>query len=247
MKNVLTTKYFWKTYWSTQSIIRKVKKNIYFADLLKSASENLKGSEFIEIGGFPGNYPIYVHKYLKLNATLLDYLYDKNIVTQLMAINGIDTKDIIIIDEDFFTFKSKKKYDLVFSSGFIEHFIDTQQVIKKHVDLLKKDGKLIITLPNFLGLNGFIQKLTVNSFYRAHNLKAMDMNYLLSILNKMKLRNIQVRYYGYFGIWLEDFNKYPLIIKIIFYAILSLRIPFRWLNINNKLFSPHIVIKADKI
>ena len=77
---------------------------------------------------------------------------------------------------DFFNFSTDRKYDIVFSLGFIEHFNNTRDVILRHVDLLASSGLLLIVLPNLLGLNGWIQRRFDKENYDVHNLKSMEID-----------------------------------------------------------------------
>ncbi len=53
------------------------------------------------------------------------------------------------IEEDVTHFRSEKKFDLVHSHGLIEHFPATvmHELIKKHLDLARSDGYVIIFVP----------------------------------------------------------------------------------------------------
>ena len=53
---------------------------------------------------------------------------------------------------------SKTKYDLVYSCGFIEHFIDWEQIFIKHLSLVKDGGRIIITTPNFNSMQGLLHR-----------------------------------------------------------------------------------------
>jgi 2-polyprenyl-3-methyl-5-hydroxy-6-metoxy-1,4-benzoquinol methylase len=44
----------------------------------------------------------------------------------------------------------------VISFGFIEHFDNPENVIQKHLDLLKPGGILIVGVPNFTGIHGIL-------------------------------------------------------------------------------------------
>jgi trans-aconitate methyltransferase len=103
---------------------------------------------------------------------------NREIVRNFEKINGLPENAIQCIHTDFFSFTPERRYDIVFSSGFIEHFEDTGDVIKRHVDLLSDDGQLLILIPNFLGLNGMIQRRLDRENLEAHNLKSMEIPYL---------------------------------------------------------------------
>jgi cyclopropane fatty-acyl-phospholipid synthase-like methyltransferase len=101
----------------------------------------------IEIGCNPGRNLIYFAKTFGYKVCGIDNSdVIKNVKTTLQT-HGINNFELIY--EDFFSYNSKIKYDIVFSSGFVEHFTDTSLVFQRHLDLLKDNGILIISLPNF--------------------------------------------------------------------------------------------------
>jgi 2-polyprenyl-3-methyl-5-hydroxy-6-metoxy-1,4-benzoquinol methylase len=87
-------------------------------------------------------------------------------------------------------------FDIVYSLGFIEHFLDTDLVIEKHLKFLKKGGLLLICLPNFTGINYFFLKVLTPELLLKHNLKVMDIESWKSFEQKL---NLQTMFKGYVG------------------------------------------------
>ena len=133
--NNLTDREFWKEYWSNY-IYEKVPTRSEFDKYFTPAMYGGEGKTSIEIGGFPGTMSLYF-KRRGYSPTLLDFYVDPKIIDGLEESNGFSKGDVEYIESDFFAFKSEKQYDLVFSIGFIEHFDDTADVIRRHVDLVK--------------------------------------------------------------------------------------------------------------
>jgi SAM-dependent methyltransferase len=247
MKRRLTTKKFWKNYWTNEKLDFLTKRKPYFADLLKKKiKKSGRKLRFVEIGGFPGIYSFYAVKRLNCSSTLLDYFIDNKILKKLAENRGMDLTDIDIIDKDVFKYQPKKKFDIVFSSGFIEHFEDPEKVIQKHIDLLKPKGLLLITIPNFLGLNGYLQKRYDRELYNQHNIETMKLAKINRILKKLSLPEYKIYYYGNSGVWFEDLSNRPIYLKLLVYFFYILRFPLQFLDINSKFLSPHIVIEARK-
>ena len=177
--------------------------------------------------------------------TLLDFYVDPKIIDGLEESNGFSKGDVEYIESDFFAFKSEKQYDLVFSIGFIEHFDDTADVIRRHVDLVKPGGTLFIALPNFRGLNGWVQKVFDRRNYDAHNISSMIPSRLRAILGSLPLKDVKVQYTAKPMLWLEPQkgvkNKIARkVVKFFSHAMKLFPVPSR-------LKSPYIVLTAEKI
>lgn len=246
MKHDLTSRFFWLKYWKTKNLIVSVKKNYPFSDIfINNFSKNNTG-KFIEIGGFPGYFAIYFRKYLNFKSSLLDYVIDRKTIAKLLKFNELEINDINILEKDFFKYKTTKKYDVVFSSGFIEHFENFSNVIKKHWQLTNKNGTMLIILPNLLGLNGHIQLLFDPNNLNIHNLQSMDIKNLDKIVNKLKPKKYEINYYGGLSIWLEDLENKTIFHKIMVYSIYILGKVIKMLGLNSKFTSPFIYILAKK-
>lgn len=239
MSNHLTDRIFWKEYWKNYQY-KKVFQHYFFDKYIDIKERNTS----IEIGGFPGSMSIYLYKKYGFFVSLLDFYIDKKIINQLEEINGIPKNTIECIESDFFKFQSEKKYDMVFSLGFIEHFDDTYDVIKRHVDLLSDNGQLLIILPNFRGINGLFQKVFDYKNFKAHNLNSMVISKLENISLDLSLKNIIVEYAGKPMIWLEPKAAIGNRIARVFVKCLSYSL--KLFPIKSKIFSPYIVIKANK-
>lgn len=246
--NELTTHSFWKSYWeSKENLVFEIEKKYELGDLVEKtlAGKNIKSA--IEIGGFPGYYAILLKKHYQINSTLLDYFVHTEIINSLLAKNGLKHNDIGIIQTDLFSYIPEKKYDLVLSCGLIEHFENTKDIINRHVQFLQDNGTLLITLPNFRGVNGWIQKTFDPYNYEKHNVKMMDVSLLLSICKDLGLKDVKCYYYRKFSVWLENKDEKSALTKIFVKSIWVLGKVFtRIIPIESQLLSPYIVLEAKK-
>jgi SAM-dependent methyltransferase len=211
MTNLLTDKAFWTNYWESKTdIIEKIPKNHTFHHQLETiiASQNTESA--IELGGFPGYYAVFLKKYFNLNVTLLDYFIHPPIIGALLKENVLNETDITLIESDLFNYQPEKQYDLVLSCGLIEHFNDTADIINKHIRFLKPGGTLLITLPNFKSVNGWLQKNFDFEHYNKHNICSMDINLLEDICKKFNLTDIRVNYYGRVSVLVENEQQKPI-------------------------------------
>jgi len=61
--------------------------------------------------------------------------------------NSKQVANFELIQDDVTKLKTKKKFDVVFSNGLVEHFSDPLIVIDNHVKITKKGGSTIILVP----------------------------------------------------------------------------------------------------
>lgn len=98
---------------------------------------------------------------------------------------------------DFFEYKQDRLFDVVCSFGFIEHFNNYEEIIIKHALLVKPQGYLVITTPNFRGLVQYLlHKYFDENNLALHNVKSMCPDKWSELLSDM---GYEIKYAGYFG------------------------------------------------
>ena len=100
----------------------------------------------VEIGAMPGNHLVYFHKEFGYRVTGIDYCSDLTPIVKTMQLNAID--DYHLINSDVSSLPDRELYDVVFSSGFVEHFEDCRGVVALHAGMVKAEGYLLIAVPN---------------------------------------------------------------------------------------------------
>ncbi|RYE31075.1 MAG: class I SAM-dependent methyltransferase [Sphingobacteriaceae bacterium] len=248
MSNQLTDRTFWKKYWeSKKDLAVAIKPNYTFHRILRKLIKKNTIKTAIELGGFPGYYAIYLHKYENLQTTLFDFYVHTGILVDVLAANNLSEKSIGVIEGDLFKYKALKQYDLVLSCGLIEHFEDTKDIIKRHLSFLKPGGTLFITLPNFLGVNGWVQRNFDPENYSKHNVKSMQLELLAKICNELNLQEIELNHYGKFSVWLENQREKSAAAKIITKTVwFAGKVFTRIVPAETKMLSPYIVLSAKK-
>ncbi|MFH1371294.1 MAG: class I SAM-dependent methyltransferase [Planctomycetota bacterium] len=82
-----------------------------------------------------------------------------------------------VIQADFFSPEFQDKYrgyfDIVLSSGFIEHFTNVEDVIRGHINVLAKGGHLVVIIPNLRGINYFLGYVFNRKVLPMHNMTIM--------------------------------------------------------------------------
>ena len=219
----------------------------YFKKYIKPKYTNV-----FEVGCAPGNYLITMHKKFGLRPAGVEYSKPGfAITTKNLEANNV-AGDIVFgdfFDKTFLT-RHKNKYDVVYSLGFIEHFTNPQEAIDNHFKLVKKDGIVIITIPNLYYFNKYpIPKRVVD----LHNLTIMTKPALKKLFAKHNI--IDISYYGgliNLGSYFFDnkilekirfllFGAQRVIIDPLFILLRKLGI-----SLSNKYTSPQLIIIAKK-
>jgi SAM-dependent methyltransferase len=243
--NTLTDRAFWADHWRSkrENLLVPISSDYLFSRTLARLLPRKAGLEFVEIGGFPGFFSVFFRKYYQYNVTLFDRYIDRKIIAELSAINGL-SEDIDVIEADLFEFETDKRFDVVMSSGFIEHFTDLRPVIEKHVRFLKQGGYLVVAMPNFLGLNGLVQRMFDRANYRLHNPEAMRFDVVLPLMRAAGIEVLQADYEGQFGVWIEQTRSRSYALRRgleLLSGGMSLVWPFE-----TRIFSPYCLIVGRK-
>ena len=246
MQKELTTRDFWTNYWNSKDAIKIINHDFSFHGIFREYLTGKPYHAMIEVGGYPGHYAVFFRKFWHLKTTILDYVIKPQIISRLAKVNGLTIKDLDIIKSDFFTYQSRKKYDVVFSLGFIEHFDDTAEVIRRHWNLVSTDGTAIIGIPNFLGLNGIYRLVFDPSNLNIHNLDAMNISSLTNIVRSLKPKKFKIFYVSGGMVWLEKLSQRNILLQILTYGINLIGFGLTRLGIKNKFISTHIFIIMGK-
>ncbi len=249
----LTEVVFWENYWKEIKLPVKVNPDFSFdRNLARELSKYLptQGSVF-EVGCAPGKWLSYVAKSKGLEISGIEYSEAGTAATfENLRILGVNSDSLI--SGDFFLVKPNKQYDVVMSFGFIEHFDDVDNVIKKHLDWLKPGGVLILGIPNFSGLNGLIQSILDRDILDKHNLDIMNLDFFNALEKSANLEKIFVDYIGSFEPALaipkhRIGNPIQFFVRCILFGIRILRKIKFFDRFNSKFFSSYILAVYRKI
>jgi len=248
MSNELTDRKFWANYWESKTDLAfTVPADYTFHQLFKKLLADKGIKTAIELGGFPGYYAIFLKKYFNLDTTLFDFYVHEPVLKQVLDANQLNQKDVKVIEGDLFKYQPTQQYDLVLSCGLIEHFQDTKDIIDRHLQFLKPGGTLFITLPNFTGINGWVQRKYDIENYHKHNIDSMDPALLATHCQSLGLKNVEAYYYGRFSLWLENMKQQSCLTKGFLKTLwLVGKVFTKAIPIESKRLSPYIVVKAIK-
>ncbi|MCF6298172.1 MAG: class I SAM-dependent methyltransferase [Flavobacteriaceae bacterium] len=239
----LTDKGYWELV-KKRTSIQTIPKNHQLRQFIEEHTPSGIDKTCIEIGAYPGRFlPVFGDLNYELNG--IDFVsgYKQAIIGSLLNKN-YSIGDFF--NEDFLKFKPKKKYDLVFSGGFIEHFLNLKEVIRLHCNLVNKGGTLIITAPNFnYGIQKILHRTLDNKNFLRHNPDSMNPKKWAEHIIE---NGFTINYsgpVGYFDYWYEDV-KNPFIKSINNLVKNTTWATSRILPKNSFFSSPFIAIVATK-
>ena len=242
----ITSLGFWENFWTSSEKTSSLINLAYqppFHRLLERHIPKSNGRA-IEIGCFPCNFLIYLSKKFGYFPEGIDFMGETNDTCTKNFISNRIT-EFKLYNADFIKWKTDNRYSLVSSFGFIEHFKNPVEVIEKHLELLESGGTLLIEVPNFRGLRGFIARFTDKENMSKHNLEVMDLQFYKTIAERY---NLDVKYLGYYGLfeysWINPCPSFSQNLVYYFFRIIS-KLTFKF-NFQNRFFSSWIFFIARK-
>ncbi len=143
------------------------------------------------------------------------------------------------------------------SGGFIEHFDDAGIVLAKHFYLLKKGGIMIITIPNFQGINYYLSHFFQRDIEKTCNFNIMDKDNFFKIFQREDLKTIHCNYFGtlYLPLNMLDNGENGRFKIMIYRALVRFQILLNYIfhilfkekGAENKYFSPYLIYIGQKL
>ena len=236
VKQPLTDQEYWNAYWSDakalggNSRFSKLKSWIkslvgpgriaYFArtysdyvlweGIYPRFLANQSGKSVIEIGSAPGRFLLRLKKEFGLDPYGVEYAAEG--VEQNKAVfskAGVPADHVLFFDAFGAEFLNayRDRFDFVLSRGVIEHFDDPSSVINAHLDVLKPGGLLIITVPNYRGLNWMLKRTFDGASLPGHNLNTMKPEVFRKAFVKSGLTELHCGPFGSIDISMSRPNK----------------------------------------
>jgi len=194
----LTDPAFWEDYWGRFSLPDAIDEGRSFdRGLAKGLRKLLRESkgQVLEIGCAPGRWLAFLSREFHLEVSGIEYTADGAAATRRnLELLGVKNADIR--EADFLTLTPSPDYDVVLSLGFVEHFTDVEAVINRHAGWARPGGLLIIGVPNFAGVHGWLQKGLDPEVLAHHNLTIMNVDRLAELGPASGLVTESVEYLG---------------------------------------------------
>ena len=161
----------------------------------------------VEIGCFPGGF---IHAIGKLGYQISGF----DTHPEVEKINDLLSQDTGIRAGRFYSeslddhMQRNLAYDLVISMGFVEHFDDWPTTFKKHVELCKPGGTIVIGAPNFsTPLQRALHTVLDKDNIENHCLHAMYPIAWDGYLRSLGLATSHCGSYGDFNFWTQTPHK----------------------------------------
>ena len=201
-------------------------------------------SRYLEIGCAPGKLLAYVASSLKADASGLDYS-ESGMESCKQLFDALHLK-IPLYKADLFHHELEPgTYDVVTSFGLIEHFDDPRHAVNRHVELVRPGGVVLISIPNYSGIWGKIQKWCDSSNLSLHNLKIMTPDNLKMLVDERLRANCKAYYYGSVSSWLLSLRKkMPGFLAILIHLVINFLGLIQPLEINK--LAPMLVLEIRK-
>jgi len=135
----------------------------------------------IEIGACPGSHLLALARSHGYRPVALDFLPQVHALPGFFKSQGVDGLEAI--EGDFLTLQETRRFNVVMSFGFIEHFNNPQEVLRKHWALVEEDGFLVLGLPIFGPMQMVLRRLILTpeklrESLEAHNTRVMNLRRL---------------------------------------------------------------------
>lgn len=190
-------KQYWNSIWATLPPVERYDGPVYeHHPVLSRFLSHAGGGEAIEIGCGTGNCMVYINKEFGYRVDGLDYSDNLAYVRANLLYNGIP--DAELLSGDFFEIKPAKKYDLVLSGGFAEHFDDYELVVRKHAEWAKPGGLVVIIVPNLTHIHRLLCGWFAPEVLRVHRFSLMRKTIMRETLENAGLRVLHCEYHTTF-------------------------------------------------
>lgn len=227
----------WESTWQRRARVK------YQFDLYEDVARHLPqgdGVSFLEVGCAPGKLLVEFCAPRGYEAYGIDYAADAGEIEEYLRGEGVRVGGVY--REDFMKFDPGRRFDVVASFGFIEHFDDPGPVVDRHFDLVKPGGLVVITMPHFAGGQRALHWLLDRPNLKRHNTRCMNLPFLRAAAARNGAREVDVRYAGgHFDFWVAS-DRHWIVKGLTWRAALQLRRAARLLpGENNRWFSPHLL------
>jgi 2-polyprenyl-3-methyl-5-hydroxy-6-metoxy-1,4-benzoquinol methylase len=229
---------YWDSLYQDQEVRYDAKTHILFRDLFDRFLK--PGGTCFEVGCYPGNFLIHLGLQFGYRVSGIDATpYVLSRMPQRLREQGVKIGSFY--QGDFQEFQPQDTFDVVCSFGFIEHFINFEEIIDKHIEMVTPGGTLIVSCPNFRYLQFIAHRLLDSVSLKRHVLEAMDLGRWRRILESHRMEILHHDYYRTAGFWADTPRSGWLASHAIYYVkrisqVIDLRVDYP-----NRFMSPYMI------
>lgn len=181
--------------------------NVGNRNLQAAVRAHLAGAEsLLEIGCAPGKWLAWARRALGCTVAGLDFSEHGIAQTRhRLHVAGVDAD---VRCEDLFASSfAAGSFHAVWSAGVVEHFDDPVPCLRRHVELTRRGGRILVTIPNYGGWYGRMQGRLDPDNLAIHNLKLMSAEALGDALRAAGATDVIARPFGRFSPWLLSLDR----------------------------------------
>lgn len=174
-----------------------------FFDLIATQLPKGAGNSLLEIGCAPGRILAQLSSQLGFEAHGIDFAGDIDAIKDYLQRHGAVLGTVE--SADFLTWSPGRRYNVVTSFGFIEHFADPAAIVDRHFALTEPNGIVVIGVPNFRLGQHMLHWLFDRENLRRHNLDCMRRSFFRSAAVRNDARLIHLGYCGgHYDFWRQE-------------------------------------------
>lgn len=253
----LTTSDYWeaspvasRTAWLSQV----VPLSLFDAHLIRLFRPHLcAGASLLELGVAPGLHALRLARQLGAVPFGFDYSQSGvNNTRQNFSLAGWNPDNVQRLDvmNDDVPEALINRFDAVFSTGLVEHFLDTTKALERHVRFARAGGAILVAVPNLV----HVRRLVPADVQAIHNFSIMSPEALMASLPA----NVELVDAGYFGGAFDvglfvTRNRIVNAARVATYCVQRLTIDLAQrgllslgVDLSNRRFSPGIYVLARK-
>ena len=213
-----------------------------------------KGLTALEIGACPGGHLLELVLSHGYQPIALDYIPEVHHLVEGFSNCGV--ADLEVIEADFLEFDTDRRFNVVMSFGFLEHFSFPEEILRRHWALVATGGFLIVGVPIFAYLQMLLRRLVLTSeqlawTLNAHNRAIMNLDVLRKFCQVLPgcEEIVMASYVRNMETWFSPSDSYVRRKRawIIYVWRLLALIP-KWFNISCRFFSPYaiVIVRREK-
>jgi SAM-dependent methyltransferase len=168
------------------------------------------GAKVLEVGCAPGYHLCKLARRFGYEPWGVDYaVAGVELTRKALQAEGFDPSHIIHADlfNEEFQRRYRCTFDIVFSRGFIEHFTDPHYAVRAHLNLLKEEGCLHVSIPNLRGIYLPWTATVERQFLSIHNTGIMRGDAFQRLFADDDLSTSFCGYYGAFTLHMLEAHR----------------------------------------